>query len=836
MTLKTDGGGSSDTGFVGFVVDGRYHIDQEIGRGGMGIVYQATDLLLHRKCAVKRLLPQFHANAKVEQRFIREAQRMANLPDSGVVNIYAFGTAPEFGSYFAMELIDGGNLAEYRERHGEFSLDQALQIGAAIANALKAAHANGLVHRDIKPQNILIEHRTGNVRVTDFGIAKSVEDDADESMSRTDDFVGTGRYAAPEQVRLETVDCRADVYALGAVLSEILTGRRFLDDLSKYEIAERYIRDRKWSPALEYPERVPAWVRTVLASCLEPDRDKRTISAADVADALADPQHSVKTLPTSSSRPWFTRGLGVLVLAAISLGFWSVMRPGDPAVPQEGRDRSSHPPIREVESDAAPADLSSAEQARQVAQLAVSFRPESESLEIHEGAEQVFGIEVDSNGHSHEVEWRLDGERVAVGVDEWRLTPSFDSAGSTKVAAIVRLAGETRRQEWQVTIADVDRPPRVKAVVPSTEREVTVATGQRETFTVEAEDPDGKQLQYAWSIDGAPSNEIGNRLDLVVERTHFVAVEIGDGTSEKTLSWKVNAAATPPLTVTGSPTEIETLQFGASQKLSLTPSGSTASVDYEWTLDGRNLGRGPTVLFRATDPRWIRPQPLSLIGKVTNAAKQSATHEWRFRVVPPRPEIKSISPPPAAPVLAEVGNGVRFEIEAAPAVGEQELSVVFELEGTVAAKGSPYTFRVPSEASYRIAGYVTDNYGQRSDATRWHVSGFDVMTRARTWVESYQRAWQGRDAGSIARLRGLESDAANRLARSFGERRDLTVRFEDTKVTRTGESDMRAEYVARESWTSSARRFDAATHVSHVLRWIEGRVVEVQQVARPIGL
>jgi serine/threonine protein kinase len=205
---------------VGSVLGG-YKIEREIGRGGMGVVYKAHELSLNRKVALKVLSQRFASDEEFIKRFKREAQIVAALNHPNIVNILSYGE--ERGLYyFAMEYISGKDLGQILQEKTVMPLEEVLSIAAQAASALAEAGARGVVHRDLKPSNIMID-KMGRVKVTDFGVAHF--QDADAKLTQTGLFLGTPEYASPEQASGRPIDVRSDIYALGAVMYRMLTGK-----------------------------------------------------------------------------------------------------------------------------------------------------------------------------------------------------------------------------------------------------------------------------------------------------------------------------------------------------------------------------------------------------------------------------------------------------------------------------------------------------------------------------------------------------------------------------------------------------------------------------------
>ena len=264
---------------------GRYRIDAFIGAGGMGQVYRAHDSRIERDVAIKVLPADYAADVDRLRRFEQEARTTGALNHPNVLTLYDVGTA-DGRPYLVMELLDGETL---RAGIGRVALPvaRACEIAAAIARGLAAAHARAIVHRDLKPENVMIT-RDGRVKILDFGIAKlRVLDPNLDHRTRTaaNTLLGTAGYMAPEQIRGEPIDERADVFALGAVLFELVTGRRAFDRASRFETLNAVLNDDV--PALGTTgAHVPASLDRIVRRCLEKDPDARFQSARDLAFAL----------------------------------------------------------------------------------------------------------------------------------------------------------------------------------------------------------------------------------------------------------------------------------------------------------------------------------------------------------------------------------------------------------------------------------------------------------------------------------------------------------------------------------------------------------------------
>ncbi len=224
---------------------GRYRVEHELGRGGMAKVYRGEDTVLGRAVAIKILAPQFADDPNFVSRFRREAQAAARISNQNLVSV--FDTGSDDGVHFiVMEYVEGKTLAEFLTGGGRIMPDRAIEIAADVCRALEAAHAQGVIHRDIKPGNIMLDQR-GDVKVTDFGIARMVT--TAETVAQTAAVLGTASYLSPEQAQGQPVDGRSDIYSLGCVLYEMVTGRPpFLGD-SPVTVASKQVLEQPTPPS-----------------------------------------------------------------------------------------------------------------------------------------------------------------------------------------------------------------------------------------------------------------------------------------------------------------------------------------------------------------------------------------------------------------------------------------------------------------------------------------------------------------------------------------------------------------------------------------------------------
>jgi beta-lactam-binding protein with PASTA domain len=311
---------------IGRVIGGRYALQARIGGGGTGIVYRAQDMFLNRPVAVKVLRPEFASDEQFVRRFRREARAAAALSHPNIVAVYDVGVDGEDLHYIVMEYVDGETLKDFIGRSGALPVPQAAAVATAILDALDRAHAAGVVHCDVKPQNVLLT-RDGRVKVTDFGIARAT---TTATLAATGAVIGTAHYVSPEQANGRVPDERTDLYSCGVTLYEMLSGRVPFDGEGPLAVALRHVYDRP-APVREWNPQVPEALERVVDRAMAKNPGDRYPSAAhfraDLANAVAGrplepaPGETLRIRPRRRRRGrWPVAAAGLAVAGGLALG------------------------------------------------------------------------------------------------------------------------------------------------------------------------------------------------------------------------------------------------------------------------------------------------------------------------------------------------------------------------------------------------------------------------------------------------------------------------------------------------------------------------------------
>ncbi|MDB4962723.1 MAG: serine/threonine protein kinase [Myxococcales bacterium] len=278
---------------IGREIAGRYRILAKLGEGGMGAVYKAEQISLKRTVAVKLLRPEVASSQLLLRRFNAEAEAVAKLSHPNTVNIYDFGQDSDGTLFIAMEYIEGQSLRSVIHREAPLSLRRALSIGLQVASSLTDAHARSIIHRDLKPDNVMMQQRGREkdvVRVLDFGIAKLRDENRQShlAMTQAGDMLGTPQYMAPEQIRAETIDGRTDVYALGCLLYEMITGRLPFEAPTIMSLLSKHLLEAIVPPSSRRPDlALPPAIDQLVLSAMAKDPKVRPATMEDFGEQIA---------------------------------------------------------------------------------------------------------------------------------------------------------------------------------------------------------------------------------------------------------------------------------------------------------------------------------------------------------------------------------------------------------------------------------------------------------------------------------------------------------------------------------------------------------------------
>ena len=280
---------------IGQIIKERYEITQLLGEGGMSYVYKATDKQLQRTVAIKTLKPNYVEQEKFVERFKREAQTAANLNHPNIVQIFDWGIGDE--PFFVMEYIEGNTLTSIIANKKIVSMNDILFIGAQVASGLQAAHSQGLVHRDIKPGNIMITPQ-GKVKVTDFGIVSLQNEESD--ITKTGSILGTASYISPEQAQGKPVSKESDLYSLGTVLYELITGRPPFEGDTPIATATKHITDKP-EKLSTFRGNIPKGVENAVLKLLHKYPKDRFKNAEDLRAILLQQKNQLQALQTQEN-------------------------------------------------------------------------------------------------------------------------------------------------------------------------------------------------------------------------------------------------------------------------------------------------------------------------------------------------------------------------------------------------------------------------------------------------------------------------------------------------------------------------------------------------------
>ena len=578
---------------IGRIIKGRYRVVRLLGRGGMGNVYEVMHERLRSSFALKQLRADLASEPEIVARFRHEAEIMARLSHPHVARVFDIDAEPDVGSWMAMELVQGEDLGAVMRRVGRLPLGEAIRIGFQIATALDCAHRAGLVHRDIKPANVLIEAGTGRAVLTDFGIAKSLmANDADGGATRTGVFLGTYRYSSPEQLRNRRdveIDGRADVYSLGVVLYEMVSGKKFLAGLTESDVLSEVGFDPAWHAPLDWDDPPPPALVALIEGCLEPQRDRRVAGADVVASTLAE---IAASLPGGAPAP-----LGVPPPAA----FAPVPTPvpaeplAPPAIAAEAKRAPTavtRPPRAAATSAVAHGGIQSASRAAPrrhgarrwwaFAVLAVvlgggaaltlddklralvgvggsglaaeiqNAQPDEKVVLLGRSEPRWFSVVVEGADPESPpaMRWYLNGALVAEGTTMWEYDPARDLQSLTAHGEVRFLLGSGRPPHqvhvWATHTTPQDLSPVLQSASYKPGSTIALAPGERAVIEVDARDPNGDPLTYTWRIDGRRVGGNEPRLEVDARRDAKVTLTISDGGAVVSSGWSIAVTGSRP--------------------------------------------------------------------------------------------------------------------------------------------------------------------------------------------------------------------------------------------------------------------------------------------------
>jgi len=577
-------------GPIGRLLKGRYRVVRLLGRGAMGNVYEVRHEGLNTSFALKQLRADLESESSIVARFRHEAEMMARLAHPNIVRVFDIDAEPGFGTWIAMEMVHGEDLGALLARGGALPLAEVVRVGGELASALACAHRAGLVHRDIKPANVLVESASGRAVLTDFGIAKSVAVSGQELSTQTGGFIGTYRYSSPEQIRHlrgVEIDPRADVYSLGVVLYEMVSGKRFLDGMNEGEIVSEVGFRSDWVPPLRYDTPPPAPLGLLIERCLAPRREERMASAGEVGSRLAAfgaalgvaANAAAPSRPAEAPTPMASLASSARERTAATLAPACALSPGEEAyaaglVARRGaargralRSASPRIPRRSgirfatalvvllataglgawlfPERVLAPLGLHPGAGNR--AQIR-SAQPEDSLIWLTRSDAQWFSVVLSGVAPDRppRMRWFLNDKLVAENTTTWEYDPTTDLADVTAHGEVRFVVGSGRgllqTHRWKTRTAVQDLSPVLRSATYKPGSTIRAAAGERIEIVVEAIDPDGDPLFYTWQVNGHRVGGSEPRLVLDATESGTITLGVSDGVVSVSSAWNLQVA------------------------------------------------------------------------------------------------------------------------------------------------------------------------------------------------------------------------------------------------------------------------------------------------------
>lgn len=555
------------------LIASKYEILAELGQGGMGRVYKVLHRGLHKVYALKMLHAHLASDKSLIARFHNEARIMASLHHRNIIQVFDIDHEGD-QHYFVMEYVEGLTLSDVLKGRAPLPITEAIGISRQISAALAYAHQRQppVIHRDVKPSNIMLESDTGRVVVTDFGIAKLL--DTERTRHTLTGFtVGTPGYAAPEQLRsVKDIDGRADIFPLGLVLYEMLAGRSCFEDMTPEEIIGQKLYDpRELAPG--FNPSVPNALQGIIRRAIAKNREQRYPSVTALLDDLNRFESDGMVHGTAATdKPDRTRyWLAAAAVAMIAgYGIWTFLRSpelgpsssttkstvAEPAIPEGATPEAAGAEPASIEPESTqplPAETVAAEStafqpiADEITEpeqhsgfppVIIDSEPPSDTISLDSGDEQLFRVEaVDPDERSVSYQWFLDDQPVAAG-EHWVYRPDSNASGTYVVRVEVSNQSNGRvEQAWRIDVRE-PLPPPTLTVSPSVTT-LTMTACSAETFSVDnASDFNG----FRWLLDSDMQSGQGAwfTFEPRLEGVHSLEVHASAGTDTITHRWRID--------------------------------------------------------------------------------------------------------------------------------------------------------------------------------------------------------------------------------------------------------------------------------------------------------